>query len=157
MLKTWRGFWRLSASEKSIVLEAMALLAMTFLGLRLVGFLRWKKWMTHLGHCVDEMPARSSQQAPATFAISAARLETAVARHFPVVTNCLDNSMALHWLLRRHGIPADLRIGARKLSHHLEAHAWVEFQGAVLGGAPDDHLSFVPFAGRNTSMKSSVH
>ena len=41
----------------------------------------------------------------------------------------------LWWLLRRRGIAAELRIGARKEFERFEAHAWVEVDSAVLNDA----------------------
>ena len=59
-----------------------------------------------------------------------ARMEAAAARHLPFQPNCLEQSLALWWLLRRRGIPADLRIGVRKDAANFEAHAWVEAGGS---------------------------
>ena len=57
-------------------------------------------------------------------------MEDAAARNLFFHTNCLEQSLVLWWLLRRRGIAADLRIGARKDSDRFEAHAWVEFDSA---------------------------
>ena len=53
----------------------------------------------------------------------------------------------LWWLLRRRGIAAELRIGARKEVERFEAHAWVEVDSAVLNDASEEHRHFVPFEG----------
>ena len=160
-LKTWRGFRRLKTSEKKIVLEAGTLLAVTWVGLRLAGFRRWKNWMEHLKPMAvaeaANIPEGSSRQYLSDAAASFARLEAAGARHFPIRTNCLENSFALYWLLRRHHIPATLRMGARKMDGRLEAHAWVESEGIVLDNTLSDHLPFVPFDGRDPSMESQIH
>lgn len=48
---------------------------------------------------------------------------------------CLPLAMATQWLLRRHGVATDLRIGVmRDQSRQLEAHAWVELNGRILIG-----------------------
>ena len=159
--KTWRGFRRLTASEKRVVLEAAALLAITWIGLRLAGFRRWKNWMEHSAvpaapaSVAADIPAGSPCKRPFGEATSLARLEDAAARHFPIRTNCLENSFALYWLLHRHDVPATLRMGARKIDGRLEAHAWLESKGIVLGNS--DHLPFVPFDGPNASMESQIH
>ncbi len=53
--------------------------------------------------------------------------------------------MTLCYLLRRRGIPADLRFGARKQSARLEAHAWVEHLGVPLNEDQGEHRHFLPF------------
>jgi hypothetical protein len=68
---------------------------------------------------------------------------------------CLARSMYLGWLLRRRGIPAPLRIGVRHGDGKLDAHAWIELEGAplndtqattgqyaLLPGVETSHLSF---------------
>jgi len=47
---------------------------------------------------------------------------------------CLRQSLVVWFLLRRRGLPAELRIGARKVEDRLEAHAWVESNGLCLDG-----------------------
>lgn len=150
MWKTWRAFWRLSASRKYIAMDAAVLLLITWIGLRLVGFRRWKDWLER--SAVSAAPGSADTSGAA---ISLARLEETVARHLPFRTNCLENSFALYWLLRRNHVPAKLRIGARKIDARLEAHAWLESQGIVLGNT--DHLPFVPFDGLNATMESRNH
>ena len=54
-------------------------------------------------------------------------------RYLPGAT-CLTRALALKWMLRRRGIPADVRLGARTEAGDLFAHAWVECQGIMLGG-----------------------
>jgi hypothetical protein len=48
---------------------------------------------------------------------------------------CLPRALAALILLRRRGVPAELRIGvARDEGGALKAHAWVESEGAVVAG-----------------------
>jgi|RhiMethySRZTD1v2_1073278.scaffolds.fasta_scaffold952793_2 transglutaminase superfamily protein len=51
-------------------------------------------------------------------------------RYYPRETACLQRSVALSWMLRRRGIPADLEIGVRQTP--FESHAWVEVEGKVI-------------------------
>ena len=53
----------------------------------------------------------------------------------------------LWWLAARRGIPAELRIGARKQAGRFEAHAWVEMGNVVLNDSGEAHLHFAPFDG----------
>jgi hypothetical protein len=47
---------------------------------------------------------------------------------------CLQRSVVATWLLRRHGIAAEMVIGCRPLP--FESHAWVEVDGRVLNDLP---------------------
>lgn len=139
-------------------MDAAVLLMFTWIGLRLAGFRRWKNWMDRSAVVAAPVADASGELTSESFvgdAISLARLGESVARHFPFRTTCLENSFALYWLLRRNHIPATLRIGARKIDGRLEAHAWLESQGIVLGNS--DHLPFIPFNRLNATMESQNH
>jgi len=154
-MEIWRRFWRLSGFERVAVLEAAAALCLTWLGLRLAGFRRWKA----VAEWSSQTPAPASAangEANAEAGRVIARMAAATARHLPVRTNCLERSLVLWWLLQRRGIAADLRIGARKVADRFEAHAWVDFDGSV-AGASEEHLHFVPFEGPITSMETQTH
>ena len=56
-------------------------------------------------------------------------------------TACLQRSVVATWLLRRHGIPAQLVIGCRALP--FESHAWVEVDGRVINDLPQYQRAFV--------------
>ena len=47
---------------------------------------------------------------------------------------CLQRSVVATWLLRGHGVDAELVIGYRALP--FESHAWVEVDGAVVNDRP---------------------
>jgi hypothetical protein len=47
---------------------------------------------------------------------------------------CLQRSAVTTCLLRRHGIPAEMVIGAQQMP--LRAHAWVEVEGQVVNDKP---------------------
>ena len=53
---------------------------------------------------------------------------------YPKQALCLQRSSALTCLLRRHGVPANLIIGAQQLP--FRAHAWVELEGRVINDKP---------------------
>jgi hypothetical protein len=153
---TWRSFWRLSGFERGIALEAAAGLMATWVGLRFTGFRRWKRFLGWLAPRVVPDAAASSVSLEET-ARQVARMEEAAARNLFFGTNCLEQSLVLWWLLRIRGIGAELRIGARKDANHFEAHAWVEFRGAILNGLEEEHLHFAPFEGHATSMGTQTH
>lgn len=58
---------------------------------------------------------------------------------------CLEQSLALWWLLGRRGIASELRVGVRKDGEKFEAHAWVECCGVALGGAEGEHAHYAAF------------
>ena len=136
-MEAWRRFRRLSPDSRRLVLEAAGALVATWVGLRVVGFRRWKSvldWFT-----------RRARLADSSDAVAIARFQDAARRHLFLSTNCLERSLVLCWLLERRGIDARLRIGARKQTGRFEAHAWVEVDGTVLNDAPKPDLQFTPF------------
>jgi hypothetical protein len=144
MMQRWHRFWQLSGYERGIALEAGGGLLATWVGLRLVGFRRWKSVLAWLAPSPNTA-ARPKDSAQKVAAQAIARMAAAAARNFFIDTNCLEQSLVLWWLLRRRGIAAELRIGARKEFERFEAHAWVEVDSAVLNDASAEHQHFVPF------------
>ena len=138
----WSRFWRLEAHERRLLVAALLMLPLTRLALRVVGFRRWQSFLTRF------VP-HSSQAAPADAAArgaQTARMVRAAAREGLGRPNCLSRSLVLWWLLARQGFPAELRIGARKKKDDaLEAHAWVELAGRVLGEDDDPHSRYAAF------------
>ena len=58
---------------------------------------------------------------------------------------CLEQSLALWWLLGRQGIASSVRIGARKTDQKFEAHAWVECEGVALNEPEEPHKHYAAF------------
>lgn len=56
---------------------------------------------------------------------------------YPKRSLCLQRSAATTCLLRNHGVPARMVIGAQKLP--FKAHAWVEVEGRVVNDKPYVH------------------
>jgi hypothetical protein len=57
------------------------------------------------------------------------------ARRVPWKAVCFQRGLALHWMLRRRGIPSVLLYGARHQGEGLTAHVWVDVDGeTVIGG-----------------------
>lgn len=75
-----------------------------------------------------------------------ARVVRATARYGFFRAKCLEQSLALWCLLRRKGVAAEIRFGARKNGTHFEAHAWVEYRGTVLDQKDPLVVQFVRFA-----------
>ena len=69
----------------------------------------------------------------------AARLVEAVTACYPAAT-CLKKSLILFRLLRKRGIPAELRLGVRKVDDEFSSHAWIECAGRTFLDGGTAHL-----------------
>jgi len=129
--------------ERWLLAQALILLPLTALALRLMGFHRWQTLLAQL------TPVRSGAETDDATRIGAGRataqLVDAAARHGAYRASCLPRSLALWWLLRRRGIEGDLRIGVRKEAGQIQAHAWVEYRGAVLNDGRDVSERYAAF------------
>lgn len=156
-METWRKFCRKSGFEQKLAVEAAATLTATWTGLRLMGYRRWRNLLARFlpgpkQQAANQVSIDSNTQEEESRTI--ARMGAAAARHIPLETNCLEQSLTLWWLLRRRGYPADLRIGVRKDTGRFEAHAWVEVNGVVLSEAGNVHTHFVPLEGAVHSLET---
>ena len=152
-IEAWHRFRQLNAQSQRIVVKAAVVLAATWIGLRVAGYRRWKRL---LDLRASARHASEAGTAAKESALAVARLEASAARHLLLRTNCLEQSLVLWWLLRRRGIAAELRIGARKENGQFEAHAWVELEGVVLNDAQGQHLHFAPFDGLHGPMEAET-
>jgi Transglutaminase-like superfamily len=50
--------------------------------------------------------------------------------YYPKTAACLQRSAALTWMLRQHGVPAELVVGVNQFP--FKCHAWVEVRGCVV-------------------------
>ena len=120
---------RLSGFERLMLLRALATLPAIALALRLVGLRRVQVALAWLAPAAG---TRAPFDAPTDETASIARVVDIAARHGAWKVECLPRSLALQYLLRRRGIETALRVGVRKTSGALEAHAWLEHRGAPL-------------------------
>jgi hypothetical protein len=145
--QSWRTYWALNHAERAIARSAALELTATWIGLRLFGFGRWKQIITR----------RTETSEPRRTTLSANRilqLQAAAARNLFFHANCLEQSLVLWMLLRRHGFSPDLKIGARKEAGRFEAHAWVELNQVLLNDQPDSDPKFVPFDRAISSLET---
>ena len=139
-----RRFMRLPQQQRLLVLRAIVYIPLTMMGLRAMGFRRWKELVEHclLGMSHPralELTAQFETAACVTRAVRSAEL------HGPNEPNCLERSMVLWWLLRQEGIEGELHVGARKTESRFEAHAWVELGGRVINDSIDVHRHYARF------------
>jgi Transglutaminase-like superfamily len=149
MIRSWQTFCSLERDEREVARAAAIGLTATWLGLRLLGFRRWRGVIARRA----ERGAQVGERARGISAKRIVQLETAAARNLFFETNCLEQSLVLWPLLRRRGFPAELKIGARKDEGRFEAHAWVELDGKALN---DENRGFVPFERAVAATESSA-
>ncbi len=126
-----RRFARLRSEDRRLLLEALAIVTTMRVALWVLPFGR-------LRAAIRRVPPhpRSSTHPPR----GADRIAWSVASAalFVPKASCLTQALAAEMLLRRAGLPADLRIGvATDAAGALEAHAWIESEGRVLIGDLD--------------------
>ena len=138
-MNSWRKFWRLSCLERQLFIQALLLLPLSALALRLISFKRLQSFLIHLA------PVKQPSKEIPPNARSTHVLVQAAARHGAYCATCLPQSLTLWWLLRRQGVESDLRFGARKEAGQIEAHAWVELLGIPLNDTLDVDQRFKPF------------
>ena len=134
ILRLWRGWRGLTGRERWLALEAWLALPLVAVALRAAGFKQVYRW---LGGSSPPAPSPVAQERGVKSAARAANVVDRVARRHPCRPTCLTRSLALWWLLGRRRIVAELRVGVRKEGGSLQAHAWVEVGGHVLGEAGD--------------------
>ena len=138
-------FRKLDRREQGAFLRAAALLAALQISLYFVGFRRTYQTL-------QKVPRSHAMASPQTEDISplvntTVRMVRAAARYGIGRPTCLEESLILWFLLQRQGIPAQLRIGARKLDKEFEAHAWVECGGAAINDPEELHRHYAAFDG----------
>lgn len=143
-MNKWRKFIGLSARERILLSQSLALLPLAALALRVMGLRNYQRLMDRFSRGgkphFDEDGRKLRDQVRKT-----ARLVEAAGRYGPYRAKCLPESLTLWWLLRRQGIESQIRFGARKNAQRMEAHAWVEFEGTPLNDSTDVSERFKPF------------
>ncbi len=137
-MSNWRRWRALAPDERRELAHAAALLVYARLRLPFIGFRADLDAVQRAGSA--ELPAAALQRAQAI-----SRLVGIAAGHGPVRISCLHRSLVLWWLLRREGIPCELRLGARAGAGEFEAHAWVQCAGVALDQQPADLARYRPF------------
>ena len=125
-------------SERPWLVTAFLAVTLSRLTLRFGGFKRALRWSRRLARMVERRTRRGTPDAVVrTVAVAAA--------FFPGRAICLEQSVACYVLLRRHGHPAQLKVGVQP--YPFRAHAWVEVGGRPVLENEDELVKFVPFPG----------
>jgi len=111
--------------------SCLALLAIFELSLRCFGLRRTVRFMRRY---MERSPERPVQPGLITAAV---RQVVTAAAFYPSRALCLEQSLVLYFVLRRRGVPAELKVGVQPFP--FVAHAWVEHNGSPL----NEHEEFV--------------
>jgi hypothetical protein len=120
--RTWQKF---SNTERWFLLQALILLPAIALLLKL-GVKRTHFLLSKF------LPSKLSFQNTTSQILTTANMVKIAAKYYSWAT-CLKRAFVLWFLLRRQGIDAELQIGTRFEVGEFQAHAWVEYQGFVVG------------------------
>ena len=113
----WR---RLTRADKRLVVRAAFAVAAMSLGVRTLGLKR----VLRAAEGAEKKAAGGADYTDVVHAVERA------GRYVPG-GSCLTQSLALAWLLRKHGVRAETRIGVTSDNGFL-AHAWVEVDGVPI-------------------------
>ena len=132
-------FIGLGRRDRALALAAARTLAVTWIGLRTIGFTAVKRRAARVTganprpHAWCGPPPRRLVSPPGVERISWA--VRAASRFIPGGSNCLLRALATQSMLGRFGYRSELRIGVRKADEGgIAAHAWLESGGAVVIG-----------------------
>jgi len=143
-VKKLRKLLRLNPTERWTLAQAMILLPLTALALRLTGLRRTQRIFSSFITSVSVWK-RERSEANLTQAHRISHLVSLAVNHGVYQANCLQRSLVLWWLLRSRGIESELHFGTRKNAGRFEAHAWVEIDDIVLNDSSDVRQRYQPF------------
>ncbi len=135
-MSDWRKLAGLSWDDRRTLARAAAMLAHVKLTLPSVDF-RTEREATPVGAHVPEATLARARAIARLVGIASSRVPLGVA--------CLHRSIVLWRLLRKEGIPCELKLGARRDAGPFEAHAWVECAGVALNESEPDLARYSAF------------
>lgn len=137
LIHAWSEFRALPASERALVARAWVAFGLVASSVRLAGFRRTHRFLERrLAGGAGAAPERGAR--PGLDRDRIVELVSRAKRYSILRSSCLDASLVLWWLLRRHGHPASLVIGAAVEEAGVRGHAWVEAGETTFGlGTPD--------------------
>jgi Transglutaminase-like superfamily len=145
MWERLRRFSVLDSEARGIFLRAAALLPVISVSLKIRGFRATQQSLQNFSFFSKAEKTFSKNVTDSERVGLVVRMVNAAARHGWGRPTCLERSLGLWWLLRGDGITSSVRIGARKAGAKLEAHAWVECEGAALNEPGGEHRHYATF------------
>ncbi len=137
MLEKAKRFAVLPWRDRVMLVEALLLLSVASLAIGLLPF----RNVVSVGSAASDAGAGPSAQPGLVRKCRWA--VTAWANRVPWRAVCFQRGLALHWMLRRRGVPSLLHYGVgRSEDGELRAHVWVSVTGEiVLGGEVADQFA----------------
>jgi hypothetical protein len=142
----WDRFRRFSAMDpeaRKLFLRAAALLPFVGMSLQTRGYKKTQSWLQK--RLESRKVVALSPVSPPDLVRKTCRMVRAAEHHGLMRTTCLEESLALWYLLGRQNISSSIRIGVRTQAGKFEAHAWVEYQGEALNQPEELHRHYAPF------------
>jgi len=144
----WKPFQRyraLDPAARRLFWRAVTLLPLISLSLRFRGFKNTKEALQKKLP-LNSGPATTNDNDKEAESVAAICRMVRAGSHYGILhPTCLVESLALWYLLQEQKIPAQLRIGVRRLPEKFEAHAWVEYEGVALNQAEEAHKHYAAF------------
>lgn len=125
LIRKLNSFLNLSFKEQSLLIQALILLPLVHLSLKLKGMKYTQAILTRLSSSVDN---KNEKKENLYIVIITAKM-VKIASKYQICATCLRRSLVLWFLLKKQGINSKLCIGVRQEKGQFEAHAWVEFKG----------------------------
>lgn len=147
---------RLSWPDRWLAIQALFLLQTFALALRWYGLNRIYRWIER-GSQTYPRSNNDTEQDSLQAAHVGKVVRIANQRIDALQVTCLPESLTVCYILHRKLIPAQLRMGVRKLDddsterfstptrNRFDGHAWVEVAGQVVSGDPDQASKYTIF------------
>jgi hypothetical protein len=150
MWKAFQRYRKLDPEARKLFWQAVTLLPVVAVSLRLRGFQRTKEKLQRKltpSHQGADPVARVGDVLQKT-----CRMVSAAAYYGVGRPTCLGQSLALWYLLQKQGVATRLRIGVKKSPDKFEAHAWVEHDGVALNQDEAGHEHYAAFESEFSSL-----
>ncbi|MFN8492862.1 MAG: lasso peptide biosynthesis B2 protein [Caldilineaceae bacterium] len=129
-MKKITKLWRLTWSQRGLVVEAFCLLGLT----RAVSFwLPFRYLIPYLGAVQQESPVTVEPSEKHLIA-QIGWIVSGASQYTPWTSNCMAQAMTAKLMLRRRGIPSTLYIGVAKTDELLAGHAWLRAGTSIVTG-----------------------
>ena len=151
-MSAWKKLADLSWEDRAALGAAAGQLVAVGTMLRFLGFERSVTWLRRSSSASSGGGAASGA---ASWTRRRARLISIAARHGPYRAQCLERSLVLWWLARRHGFEPELRIGVQAGHPVIKAHAWIEVEGEVVNDRVEVVAEFSTFDASRLPEKAS--
>jgi hypothetical protein len=145
-LPMWDRFRRFSALDpdaRKLFLRAAALLPFVGMSLHARGYKKTQGWLQN--RLESRRVSAITAGAPDQLVHKTCRMVRAAEHYGLTRSTCLEESLALWYLLGRQNISSRIRIGVRRQAGKFEAHAWVEYEGEALNQPEELHRHYAPF------------